>query len=264
MSYLFMDIKKLYRNKLVILALAILLVVTVIDPVTMRQEYAQFGNPFMWWLFMNRGAGSTIFNALRWLFPVLLNGLVFFDERRTAIYGILITKKKRSTYFVSKVMSVFLVTFVSLLFLFLLNLLLVYIACPSTMAIEEYLIPKAGTFAAYFFSKSPLCMAFFYIVLHALSMALLAVLYLCIHMIMKPNNKYLAFILPPLLMYALDYVTQIAIGDEYSLTYILQPVAASAGTAIVSSSNLIVIFATLVLMDIVCFSVGSERNRDVI
>ncbi len=264
MSYLFMDIKKLYRNKLVILALAILLIVTVIDPVTMRQEYAQFGNPFMWWLFMNRGAGSTIFNALRWLFPVLLNGLVFFDERRTAIYGILITKKKRSTYFVSKVMSVFLVTFVSLLFLFLLNLLLVYIACPSTMAIEEYLIPKAGTFAAYFFSKSPLCMALFYNVLHALAMALLAVLYLDIHMIMKSKNKYLAFIFPPLLMYALDYVTQIAIGDEYSLTYILQPVAASAGTAIVSSSNLIVIFATLVLMDIVCFFVGNERNGDVI
>ena len=108
MSYLFMDIKKLYRNKLVILALAILLIISVIDPLTMRREYIQFGNPFMWWLFMNRGAGSTIFNALRWLFPALLTGLVFFDERRTAIYGILITKKKRSIYFASKVVSVFL------------------------------------------------------------------------------------------------------------------------------------------------------------
>lgn len=184
MSYLFTDIKKLYRNKLVILALAILLIVAVIDPITMRQEYAQFGNPFMWWLFMNRGAGSTVFNALRWLFPVLLTGLVFFDERKTAIYGILITKKKRSTYFVSKVASLFIVTFVSMLCLFLLNLLLVYIACPSTMAIAEYLIPKAETFAAYFFSKSPLYMALFYNVLYALAMALLAVLYLGIHMIM--------------------------------------------------------------------------------
>ena len=107
-------------------------------------------------------------------------------------------------------------------------------------------------------------MALFYNVLHALAMALLAVLYLGIHMIMKPKNKYLAFILPPLLMYALDYVTQIAIGAEYSLTYILQPVAASAGTAIVSSSNLIVVFAVLALLDMVCFFVGSERNRDVI
>ena len=264
MSYLFVDIKKLYRNRLVILALAILLIVAVIDPITMRQEYAQFGNPFMWWLFMNRGAGSTIFNALRWLFPVLLTGLVFFDERRTAIYGILITKKKRSTYFVSKVVSVFFVTFVSLLFLFLLNLLLVYIVCPSTMAIEEYLITKAGTFAAYFFSKSPLCMALFYIVLHALSMALLAVLYLCIHMIMNPKYKYLAFILPPLLMYALNYVTEIAIGAEYSLSYILQPVAASAGTTIIRGNNLIVVFTTLILIDVVCFFIGSGRNRDIV
>lgn len=91
------DVKKLYRNKLVILALAILFVAAVIDPVTMGREYEQFRNPFMWCLFMNRGAGSTIFNTLHWFFPVLLTGLVFFDESKTAIYGILITKKKRST-----------------------------------------------------------------------------------------------------------------------------------------------------------------------
>ena len=264
MSYLFVDIKKLCRNRLVILALAILLIAAVIDPIAMRQEYAQFGNPFMWWLFMNRGAGSTIFNTLRWLFPVLLTGLVFFDERKTAIYGILITKKTRSTYFAAKAVSVFLVTFVSLLFLFLLNLLLVYLVCPSTMEIEEYLIPKAGTYAAYFFTKGPLCMALFYNVLHALSMALLAVLYLGIHMILKPKYKYLALILPPLLMYALNYVTQIAIGAEYSLTYILQPVAASAGSTIVSGSNLIVVFAVLILLDIVCFFIGIGRNRDAV
>ena len=48
----------------------------------------------MWWLFMNRTTGSTIFNTLYWLFPVLLTGLVFFDESKTAIYGIIITKKK--------------------------------------------------------------------------------------------------------------------------------------------------------------------------
>lgn len=264
MAYLLTDIKKLYQNKLVILTLAILLIVVIIDPLTMRQEYALFGNPFMWWLFMNRGVGSTIFNTLHWVFPVLLTGLVFFDERKTAIYGVLITKKKRSTYFMSKIVSVFIVTFISLLCLFLLNLLLVYITCPSTMEIEEYLIPKAETFAAYFFSKSPLCMALFYNVLHALSMALLSVLYLSIHMMMKSKYKYLAFILPPLLMHVLNYVTQIVIGVEYSLTYIIQPVAASAGSTIVGSSNLIAVFTTLILIDIVCFFIGSERNRDIV
>ena len=81
----------------------------------------------MWWLFMNRTTGSTIFNTLYWLFPVLLTGLVFFDESKTAIYGIIITKKKRWVYFCSKALSVFFVSFVSTLFLFLINLFLVYV-----------------------------------------------------------------------------------------------------------------------------------------
>ena len=61
---------------------------------------------------MNRTTGSTIFNTLYWLFPVLLTGLVFFDESKTAIYGIIITKKKRCVYLCSKALSVFFVSFV--------------------------------------------------------------------------------------------------------------------------------------------------------
>ena len=186
MAYFLTDVKKLYKNKLVILALTIISVAAVIDPVTMRREYEQFRNPFMWWLFMNRGAGSTIFNTLYWFFPVMLTGLVFFDESRTAICGILLTKKKRSIYFLSKAFSVFIVAFLSLLCLFLLNLLLVYLICPSNMAVEEYLIPKADTFAAGLYQKSPLYEAVIYNVLHALSLALLSTLYLAMHMIIKP------------------------------------------------------------------------------
>ena len=217
----------------------------------------------MWWLFMNRGAGSQIFNTLHWFFPVLLTGLVFFDESRTAVYGILITKKKRSIYFLSKVLSVFVVAFFSLLCLFLLNLLLVYLVCPSDMEVEAYLIPKADTFAARLFRKSPLYEAIIYNVLHAFSMALLSTLYLAMHMIMKTKNKYVAFILPPLIMYALDCVTQI-LALAYSLYYILQPVAASAGTARINGSHMMIVFGTLIFIDIVCLFIGGGRNRDAV
>lgn len=88
MKYFWIDVKKLYRSRLVLLALIILLVIAVIDPITMQSHFAYQSNPFMWWLFMNRTTGSTIFNTLYWLFPVLLTGLVFFDESKTAIYGI--------------------------------------------------------------------------------------------------------------------------------------------------------------------------------
>lgn len=64
MKYFWIDVKKLYRSRLVLLALIILLVIAVIDPITMQSHFAYQSNPFMWWLFMNRTTGSTIFNTL--------------------------------------------------------------------------------------------------------------------------------------------------------------------------------------------------------
>lgn len=185
MKYFWIDVKKLYRSRLVLLALIILLVIAVIDPITMQSHFAYQSNPFMWWLFMNRTTGSTIFNTLYWLFPVLLTGLVFFDESKTAIYGIIITKKKRCVYLCSKALSVFFVSFVSTLFLFLLNLFLVYVTCPSSMELSETMIPHTGTFSALLFQKSPLYEAVTYVILHAFALSLLTVLYLAIQMIVK-------------------------------------------------------------------------------
>ena len=263
MAYFLDDVKKLYKSRLVLFALAILLVTVVIDPITQWQIYSQFGNPFMWWMFMNRGSGGTIFNTLYWFFPILLTGLVFFDESKTAIFGIIITKKKRSVYFLSKILSVFVVTFISLLSLFLLNLLLVHIVCPTNMEVRESLIPNAGTFADSLYQKSPFYEAVIYIVLHALAMALLSVLYLAIHMMIKLKNKYLAFILPPLVMYFLDYVTQI-IANTYSITMILQPIVASTTSFMITGKNFIITFGVLIAIDIVCLFIGIERNRDAI
>ena len=171
-----------------------------------------------WWMFMGRTTGSTIYNTLEVFFPVLLTGLVFVDERKTAIYGIIVTKKKRGVYFLSKALSVFFVTLLNSLCLFLLNLVLVTLVCPSNTEISSIFIPKAGTLAAYFYEKSPLSEAAFYIALHALEMALLSVFYLTIHMIAKPRNKFLAFVLPPLMMYVLNYITE-RVNHDFSLSF---------------------------------------------
>lgn len=182
---------------------------------------------------MNRTTGSTIFNTLYWLFPVLLTGLVFFDESKTAIYGIIITKKKRCVYLCSKALSVFFVSFVSTLFLFLLNLFLVYVTCPSSMELSETMIPHTGTFSALLFQKSPLYEAVTYVILHAFALSLLTVLYLAIQMIVKAKNKYMAFILPPIIMYVLDYLTQTA-AQTYSVTMALQPMVARATSFVIT------------------------------
>lgn len=237
MKYFWIDVKKLYRSRLVLLALIVLFVIAVIDPITMQSHFAYQSNPFMWWLFMNRTTGSTIFNTLYWLFPVLLTGLVFFDESKTAIYGIIITKKKRCVYLCSKALSVFFVSFVSTLFLFLLNLFLVYVTCPSSMELSETMIPHTGTFSALLFQKSPFYEAVTYVILHAFALSLLTVLYLAIQMIVKAKNKYMAFILPPIIMYVLDYLTQTA-AQTYSVTMALQPMVARATSFVITIEDI--------------------------
>lgn len=264
MSFFINDLKKICRNRIFLLTIALLFVCAVIDPIFMTRRYEVYENPYYWWMFMNNGTGSSVFNTLYWILPALLTGLVFFDERNSAIYGVMITKGKRSSYFVSKMLSLFFVTLVSLLSIFLLNLFLTYSLCPTSVPIDDFLIPKADSFAYPLFQKSPLIMAVVYNVLHALALAVLAVLYLCLQMVLKIKNKYLAILIPSLLMYAVNYALQITGGFQYSLTMLLQPMAASASTATLNRSCLMLVFGCLSMASMICFVVGARRNRDVL
>ena len=258
------DIKKLFGNKMFLIALAVLFFSAIYDPLFMgRITYKYYENPFMWWMFM-KTSGSMIYNTLFWIFPVFLTGLVFFDEKNSALYGILISKENRILYFVSKVVSCFCVIFGCTLIVFLTNLLLVYRFCPNYMSIENYLIPQNGSFAFLLFQESPFWMAFTYNVLHALAMALLTTLYLCIHMVFQFKNKYIAILVPVLLMYVLDFAIQATGHLEYSLTILLQPMAAMASTKILGMEQLTHVFISLVVFVLIGFIIGIKRNRDVL
>ena len=264
MSFFINDVKKLYKNKLVLSAFIVLFLCAVIDPVFKNGSFEFYQNPHMWWLFMNTGIGSSIFNTLYWIFPVLLTGLLFFDEKNSAIYGILITKGKRVSYFASKALSVFFVTFISLICIFLFNLFLVYIICPAKIPIEEYLIPRTDSFAYPFFQKSPLIMAVVYNILHAFTLAILSVLYQCLHMVLNIKNKYLAMLIPPILVHVVDFIIQATGNFEFSIIMLLQPMAASASSVALSSTNMICVLSSFVFVTVCCFMIGVGRNRDVL
>lgn len=258
------DIKKLCRNKMVLIALAILFFCAIYDPIFMtRTTYKYYQNPFVWWMFMKTG-GSTVYNTLFWIFPILLTGLIYFDERNNALYGVLITKVNRITYFSSKVISVFCVAFICTTCLFLLNLALVYGFCPEKAMLDEYLIPQDGSFAFLLFQKSPFLMAFAYNMLHSLTIALLATFYLIIHMVFLFKNKYIAVLVPVLLMSVIDFAVQTTGHMEYSLTILIQPMASMASTEILGIEQLIHVYACLVIFILVGFIVGIRRNRDVL
>ena len=93
--------------------------------------------------------------------------------------------------------------------------------------------------------------------------SLLTVLYLAIQMIVKAKNKYMAFILPPIIMYVLDYLTQTA-AQTYSVTMALQPMVARATSFVITIEGIAIIFGALLAIDIVCLFIGNRRNRDVI
>ena len=264
MSFFINDIKKLCGNRLFLFALAVLLFCAVYDPLFMAHRYEMYQNPFMWWMFMNMGTGSTIYNTLYWVFPVLLTGMVLYDEKNSAIYGIMLTKGKRAAYFLSKLCSVMLVTFLCITGIFLLNLVLVYVFCSVSSPIEEYLVPKAGSFARPLFENSPFLMAFIYNILHASAMTLLTALYVCIQMVFKFKNKYIALLVPPLLMHALDFALQVTGLMEYSLTILIQPVAASASTELLRFDNLIFVYGGMLAAIMIGLVVGIGRNRDVL
>ncbi|MCM1542057.1 MAG: hypothetical protein NC121_12470 [Blautia sp.] len=259
-----LDMKKLYKSRLVQAALLMLLVAAVMDPVLMCFSSRRQENPFRWWMFMGRGIGAGIFHTFFWVFPALLTGAVFVDEKNTAVCGILLTKRRRGSYLFSKTLSAFTVAIFSTLALFLLNLGLVYLICPASAEIPEWDIPKAGTLAAGLFAGSPFVMALCYNLMAALAMALLTVLYQQIHMILRPKNKYVALLAPFLLMEALDYIVQNCQMERYSLTILLQPVAASAMTVILDSGCYVQVFGTLILADIILFFIAMGRNRDIL
>ena len=84
-----------------------------------------------------------------------------------------------------------------------------------------------------------------------------------VEMIVKAKNKYMAFILPPIIMYVLDYLTQTA-AQTYSVTMALQPMVARATSFVITIENIAIIFGALLAIDIVCLFIGNRRNRDVI
>lgn len=123
--------------------------------------------------------------------------------------------------------------------------------------------PAHGNIFGITFSKSPFYEAVTYVILHAFALSLLTVLYLAIQMIVKAKNKYMAFILPPIIMYVLDYLTQTA-AQTYSVTMALQPMVARATSFVITIEDIAIIFGALLAIDIVCLFIGNRRNRDVI
>ena len=276
MSYFISDIKKIYKNRMVQLTLLVMVVVAVADPLFVRFVYGkqpeffeQIGsNPFQFWLLMNSsGWGHTVYRTLFFVFPVLSTGLIFFHEKQSSMYELMVSRKSRIQYLLSKPTAVFITALLNFFLILGLNLIVTNLCFSTEAPLTEqyqYLVPKAGSFAESFYQTSPLSMELIYVILNALTIALLSVLVIGIQMLFRFPNCYAAFLVPFVILYAVNYVEVLVLANkmQYNLSIIIQPRAVSSLSTCITSTDLLLVFVSLIIVDIVVLLIGFKRNRD--
>ena len=276
MSYFISDVKKIYKSKMVQLTLLLMGIIAVADPLFVRFVYGrhpgffeQIGaNPFQFWLLMNSsGWGHTVYRTLLFIFPVLSTGLIFFHERHSSMYELMVSRKSRIQYLLSQTVSVFIAALLNFFLILGLNPIVTNLCFSTAAPLTEqyqYLVPKAGSFAELFYQISPLAMELVYIILNALTIALLAVLVIGIQMIVRFPNRYIAFLVPFVILYAVNYAEGLFLANkmQYNLSIVIQPRAASSLSACITSNDLLLVFGSLFIVDMVVLLTGFQRNKD--
>ena len=276
MAYFISDIKKIYRSRMVQFSLLLMGLIAVADPLFVRFIYAKQpgfvehigSNPFQFWLLMNSsGWGHTVYRTLLFVFPVLSTGLLFFYERESSVYELMIVRKSRIQYMISKVYSVFIITFLDFEVIFILNLVITNVCFSADASLTEqyqYLIPKEGTFAKTLYLMDPMMVEIAYSTLNALVIAMLSVFILGIHMICKFRNRYIAFFAPSIILYAANYAEGLLLKDHMNqnIFIIIQPRAASALSSCITTADVITAYALLLVVIAIILLIGYKRNRD--
>lgn len=279
MHHLKCEFGKLYRTRIICIMILFLVAIAVLAPISTYLDSIQYGyfeiagsNPFQYWLLnYSSGWGCPLYLRLFFIFPILATGLLYFSESVSSVRNIVISKMGRCTYFSTKILSVFISTFLIFLFFFLLNSLVTHICFQGEDITEEYknIVPLRGSFAYSFYQISPLAMEIMYGFINSLAQAILSVIALCIQLIGKFRNKYAAFIIPFFVMYLIDYITQIVAVSQLKrpflcLTGIIQPSMCWSLTSAPSVSDLLFVFGVLFTLMICLVIVGVFRNGDLI
>jgi hypothetical protein len=225
-------------------------------------------NPFQFWLLMNSvGWGHTVYQTIFLAFSVVSTGLVYYDEKNSAVYDMLITRKNKGRYYLSKASSTFLVTFANFIVLLSINVLVTYLIFPIDAPHTEYydyLIPKEGMFSYVVYQQNPLSMVLLYVVMNAFVIALNALIVLGIHEIVPLKNRYLALLVPFIVLFLIKYLVGIlqAGCPNMNLNVIIQPQAASALVTMIKSKDVWQAFEILILFTLLLQGIGYIKNRE--
>lgn len=277
MQYFKVDVQTYLKNKMIIAVTFVLLLVSVASPISTYYINAQWDgfakeigeNPFQFWLLMDSvGWGHAVYHALFWVLPVLLTGLVYYNQKSSSIYELLIVRGNRKQYFLSKVFCQFLFSFVIVFGVLSINVIVTYLIYPIDAPMTEqymYLIPQKGMFALWFYEVNPLYMVFLYVFLNAIATSLLSILVLAIHELFTFKNVYMAFLVPFISIFVGYYLISMLLGDNqrFDLGIILQPRSVGVLADTIYAFDVVLVFLALFILDIALLIIGYMRNEEV-
>ncbi|OLS02214.1 hypothetical protein [Tissierella creatinophila] len=275
MNYFKLDIKRLLSSKMVRLTILILLAISILDPLTVLNHFSrdpnmmkEIGkNPFQFWMLMNSVSwGNNLYNTMFWIFPVLLTGLIYFDDKNTSMYMLQVTRDSKNKYIMSKLLSTWLFSFIVMLVALEINIIVTYKLFSENMMLSEHyhrIAPNKGTFVYNAFSSNPMKMVQIYTVLNAFAISIFSVFSICIHMIFKLTNRYIALLMPVIILYGIRFIfDSLPMLFIYNIRMILQPRATSALEFIITWKSVILTFGVWILVNCILTLFIFVKSRD--
>lgn len=180
---------------------------------------------------------------------------------------LLVCRKSKWRYFLSKISCSFLFPFILFLSLFFANILVSYAFFPADGHFPEYFIyqiPKTGSFAYALFSLNPIIHVIFFALINSLTIGLFSLFVTLLQMIYNFRNKFSALIIPTIFLYLISFIfDHIPILIKYNLHIIIQPAAHWAMSIIYSWSNLMISITIWITIDVILIFLALIQNKDV-
>lgn len=274
MRYLLHDVRKLCKTRIYKMVMIMLLIIAIIDPISSYEQFQVYnsqGNYFPYWLLMNSsGWGHAFYFNLLFILPILLTGFQYYYERSSSMIHTTITKVGRGKYFASKIISVFFVSFISICFFLLLNLIVTcgLYGVGNVAQNSYYAIPREGMFVRNIFERNPFGMVILYCFLVAFMQSVLALWTLGVHMILGFRKLYTAFLVPFLGLYIVEYLVGFA-GEVFGLyaynpLMILQPQAAAVLLNDITWKHVGITSFVMILVAVALLWGGVKRNEELL
>lgn len=219
-----------------------------------------------WYVFLENGA--SIFRTFYFLTLPILAILPFgsqhYYEKNSKYRELLIIRGSRSTYYLSKCITNFIIGFLTIFITLILNYIIVYIIYPNNFIIGGlFLEPDKGAFLEKIFFENTMLYHFIYIVINALVGGIFSLLAFSLSMVFSYKNKFLV-IAVPFILFTIQSVILFFFNVHYDIMHIIQPLTRYGLIEPITNTNVITTFSLWFIFIIIILIFGYKKEGDLL